>query len=232
MFYFQSVWRVALITATAATLGLAGCGNQPTNQATNLPAALPKKAVAAKPTAKPAAVKPAAAQPSAKPAAKKPDATAAVAAKGTPAKQVNASSKTPVPTTLVAIPKGTAVSAKITEALASNKNHPGDTFAAVLSASVKVDGKTVIPKGTRVTGRVVTAKKKSPELTIAIASVDLNGKSYRLTTEPLAPSGAGAAKSDGGNGDSAKSDVKDITVPAERRLKFKLAKTVKLPVKG
>ena len=239
MLRFQSVWRFALISAAVAAFALAGCGNQPTNQATNQPAPT-KKAVAAKP----AGTKPAAAQPAAKPAAKKPDTGAAVAAKGASAKQVNASSKTPVagkstdasktavPTTLIAIPKGTVISAKMTDALASNKNHAGDTFAAVLSSSVKVDGKTVIPKGTHVTGHVVTVKKKGPELTIALASVNLNGKSYRLATEAITPSGNSAAKSDASNGDAASKEPKDITVPAERRLKFKLAKTVKLPVKS
>ena len=241
MIRFDGFTKLALASAAAAAFAIAGCGNQPANQATNQPAAAPtKKAVAAKP----AGAKSAAAQPAAKPAAKKPDTSAAVAAKSTPAKQVNASSKTPVaakstdasktaaPTTLVAIPKGTVINAKMTDALASNKNHAGDTFAAVLSSSVKVNGKTVIPKGTHVTGRVVTVKKKGPELTVALASVNLNGKSYRLTTEPLAPSVSSVAKSDASNGDSAKSEVKDITVPAERRLKFKLAKTVKLPVKS
>jgi hypothetical protein len=138
------------------------------------------------------------------------------------------------PTTLVTVPKGTAISATVGQALASNKNHAGDTFAAILSSSIKVNGKTVIPKGTHITGRVVTAQKKGPaELTVALASVDLNGKSYKLVTDPLDPSGKSPAKSNATNSDSAKAkDTKDITVAAEHRLKFKLAKDVKLPVKS
>src|SRR6266851_2730012 len=145
-----------------------------------------------------------------------------------------AASKPTQQTSLLTVPKGTAISATVGEALASNKNHAGDTFAAILSSSIKVNGKTVIPKGTHITGRVVTAQKKGPaELTVALASVDLNGKSYKLVTDPLDPSGKSPAKSNATNSDSAKAkDTKDITVAAEHRLKFKLAKDVKLPVKS
>jgi len=233
MFNSQGLRKFSLVAA-AALFTVAGCSNQATNQATNQAPAPAKKAAAAKPAAaKPTAAKPAAAKSAAaKPAAKKPETGKVVAAKGTAAKPVAVSSKVTPPAsssaTLVTVPKGTTISAKIDQALASNKNHAGDTFAAILSSSIKVDGKTVIPKGTHVTGRVVTATKKGPELTVALASVDLNGKSYKLVTDPISPSGKAPAKTDATEGDAAK--AKDITVAAEHHLKFKLAKDVKLPV--
>jgi PBP1b-binding outer membrane lipoprotein LpoB len=222
--------------AVAATAFLvAGCSNQATDQATNQAPAPAKKAATGKPVAaKAAAAKPVASKPAAaKPAAKKPEAGKVVAVKGAaPAKPVTVSSKVTQPAasaaTLVTVPKGTTISAKIDQALASNKNHAGDTFAAILSSSIRVDGKTVIPKGTHITGRVVTAQKKNPELTVALASVSLNGKSYKLVTDPISPSGKAPAKTDATEGDAAK--AKDITVAAEHHLKFKLAKDVKLPV--
>jgi hypothetical protein len=212
---------------------VAGCSNQATDQATNQPPAPAKKAAAAKP----ATSKPAAAKPAAKPAAKQANTGKVVATKGTTAKPVTVSSKVTQPAapaaTLVTVPKGTTISAKIDQALASNKNHAGDTFAAVLSSSIKVGGKTVIPKGTHITGRVVTAKKKNPELTVALASVDLNGKSYRLVTDPIDASGKSPAKTDATDSDAAKAkETKDITVAAEHHLKFKLAKAIRLPVKS
>ena len=74
----------------------------------------------------------------------------------------------------------------------------------------------MIPKGAHVTGRVLAAKKKGPaELTVALASVEIQGKSYALKTNSIDPSGK-----------------KDITVPAASRLKFKLAKSVNIPVRG
>ena len=227
----QVLRKFSLAIAAAAFFTVAGCSNQATDQATNKTPAPAKKAAAAKPAApKPAAGKPAAA----KPAAKKPETGKVVAVKGTPAKPVTVSSKVTQQTTLVTVPKGTTISAKVSNALASNKNHAGDTFAAILSSSIKVDGKTVIPKGTHITGRVVTAQKKGPaELTVALASVDLNGKSYKLVTDTINPSGKNPAKTDATDSDAAKAkDTKDVTVAAEHRLKFKLAKSVKLPVKS
>jgi hypothetical protein len=228
VFNSQGLRKFSLVVAAATFFVVAGCSNQTTDQATKQAPAPAKKAAAAKPAAsKPAAAKPVAAKPAAKPA----DTGKVVAAKGTTAKPVTVSSKVTQPAaTLVTVPKGTMISAKIDQALASNKNHAGDTFAAILSSSIKVDGKTVIPKGTHITGRVVTAKKKNPELTVALASVDLNGKSYKLVTDPINPSGKSPAKTDATDSDAAKAkDTKGVTIAAEHRLKFKLAKDVKLP---
>ena len=236
----QDLRKFCVAVAAAAFFTVAGCSNQATDQAKKQ-AAPAKKAAAAKPAAsKPAAAKPAAKQAdagkavAAKPAAKKPDTGKVVAAKSTTAKPVKVSSKVTQETTLVTVPKGTAISATVGEALASNKNHAGDTFAAILSSPIKVGGKTVIPKGAHITGRVVTAKKNGPaELTVALASVDLNGKSYKLATDPISPSGKSPAKTNATESDSAKAkETKDITLAAERRLKFKLAKAVKIPVKS
>src|SRR6266849_8419759 len=221
----QGLRKFSLAVAAAAFFTVAGCSNQATDQATKQTPASAKRAAAAKA----AAAKPAAA----KPATKKAEPAKVVAAKSGTAKPVAASSKVTQPTTLVTVPKGTAISATVGEALASNKNHAGDTFAAILSSSIKVNGKTVIPKGTHITGRVVTAQKKGPaELTVALASVDLNGKSYKLVTDTINPSGKSPAKTDAADSDAKAKDTKDVTVAAEHRLKFRLAKSVKLPVKS
>jgi hypothetical protein len=207
-------------------LTVAGCSNKATDEAANQPA---PKVPAKKAIAKPAAPKTAAA----KPVAKKSDSTKPASAKTATAKQVSA--KTPVasskatPATLVTVPKGTTISATVGQALASSKNHSGDTFAAVLSSSIKVDGKTIIPKGTHITGRVVTAKKSTAELTVALSSVDLNGKSYKLVSDPITRSAKAPAKTDASDTDAAKAAPKNVTVAAQTRLKFKLAKDVKLP---
>ena len=233
------IQKVRLALAVAV-LVVAGCSDQANNAANNQ-AKSPAPAVVKK---TPAANKTAAARPATAPAKPSPKPASKAAQSGSAAapKQVNASSKTPVPgkstnpgknaapTTLISVPKGTVISAKLGEGLASSKNHAGDTFQAVLTSSVKVDGKTVIPKGTHVIGRVVTVNKKNPELTVTLASVDLSGKSYRLATEPVA-AGKSTVKSDAEGGNPATA-AKEITVPADRRLKFKLTKTLKLPVKS
>ena len=245
MFNFHSGRGVFLALPAAVFLTVAGCSNQATDQSTNQTSS-PQKAAAAKPAGKPAAPKP---------VAKKPDAGKAVAAKAPapkpPAASKTASSKTASTRTVysakpvsskvaankttaqinfVTIPQGTAVRATISQALASNKNHSGDSFAGVLSAPVKVDGKIVIPKGAHVAGRIVTAKKAGPaELTFALTSVKLDGKSYKLATEPVNRSGKAPAKE--GEADSTKPE-KDITVAAQSHLKFKLAKSTKIPAKS
>jgi outer membrane murein-binding lipoprotein Lpp len=151
-------------------------------------------------------------------------------------KAASVPSKEPQPTTLVTVPKGTAISATVGQTLASNKNHVGDTFAASLSTPVKIEGKTVIPKGAKVVGRVVKVKNK--ELKVTLASVELHGKSYELETNSVAQSAKNQAKnspkdSAKAKGKTDKKDKKDVTtLPAQSHLSFKLAKAVTIPVKG
>jgi hypothetical protein len=151
-------------------------------------------------------------------------------------KAASVPSKEPQPTTLVTVPKGTAISATVGQTLASNKNHVGDTFAASLSTPVKIEGKTVIPKGAKVVGRVVKVKNK--ELKVTLASVELHGKSYELETNSVAQSAKNQAKNSPKDSAKAKgkTETKDkkgvTTLPAQSHLSFKLAKAVTIPVKG
>lgn len=165
-------------------------------------------------------------QPASEPAdtAKKPHAV----------KSASASSKVAQPPQLITVPKGTAITATVGQTLASDKNHPGDSFAARLSTPVTVDGKVVIPKGAHVTGRVVTVKKR--ELKVALASVVLHGKSYDLATNSIRPSDKSQAKSNAKDSaaaqDKKSKDNKNATLRAQTQLTFKLTKSVTVPVKG
>jgi hypothetical protein len=233
MFNSRRYRQLFLAIAAVAGLTLAGCSNSAQNQATNqAPAPTKKTANSAKPASGKVAP--------AKPVAKKVELAKPVTAKGaTPTpKQVSVSSPAVVSSkgtqqaSLVTIPKGTAISATIGQTLVSSKNHSGESFAAILSSPVKVDGKTVIPKGAHVTGRIVSAKKAGPaQLTVALASVDINGKSYKLVTDPIDRSGKIQTKNGAGEAGAAKAE-KAISVAAQSRLKFKLAKPVKIPVKS
>jgi hypothetical protein len=215
MFYSQ-VHRSLWLTLAAAALFSAGCSNQATNE----PVTTAKKAA----PAKPAAAKPAAA----KPAAVKPVAAKAATAKPAAAKTA-AVSKAPEPTAMVTVPKGTEISATVGQTLATDKNKVGDTFAASLTSPIQVEGKTVIPKGAQVTGRIVKIKKH--ELKVTLASVVVHGKSYDLETNSVAGS-KNKAKSDAKDTEQAKAN-KDVTVlAAHSKVTFKLAKPVTIPVKG
>jgi hypothetical protein len=214
----SQVHRSLWLTLAAAALFAAGCTNQPTDE----PVTTAKKAAPAKPaTAKPATA-------AAKPAAVKPVAAKAAKAKPAAAKAAPVS-KTPGPTAMVTVPKGTEISAVVGQTLATDKNKVGDTFAASLTSPIQVEGKTVIPKGAQVTGRIVKIKKH--ELKVTLASVVIHGKSYDLETNSVAGS-KNKAKSDAKDTEQAKAN-KDVTVlAAHSKVTFKLAKPVTIPVKG
>jgi len=201
MFNSQVYPKLWLSLAAAALFTVAGCSNQATNEAASTAKkAEPQKRAAVKPAAaKPATVKPAA---------------------------VN---KAPEPTAMVTVPKGTEISATVGQTLATNKNKVGDTFAASLTTPIQVEGKTVIPKGAQVTGRIVKVKKH--ELKVTLASVVVHGKSYQLETNSVAGS-KNQAKNNAKDTEQTKAN-KDVTLlNAKSQLTFKLAKPVTIPVKG
>jgi hypothetical protein len=156
--------------------------------------------------------------------AKKVDtAKPAATAKPSPAAKVSQ------PTTMVTVPKGTAITATVGQTLATDKNKVGDTFAASLTTPIQVEGKTVIPKGAHVTGRIVKVKKH--EMKVMLASVVIHGKSYQLETNSVAGSKS-QAKDNAKDTDKTKAN-KDVTfLTAKSQLTFKLAKSVTIPVKG
>jgi hypothetical protein len=133
------------------------------------------------------------------------------------------------PTTMITLPKGTAISAAARQTLATDKNKVGDTFAASLSEPIQADGKTVIPKGAQVTCRIVKVKKH--ELKVTLASVEIHGKSYALDSNSIAGPKS-QPKTDAKNTNKAKTN-KDVTLlAAKSKLTFKLAKPVTIPAKG
>ena len=172
--------------------------------------------------------------------------------------------------TPVVVPTGTAIHVTLDQSLASNQSRSGDEFAASVSAPVVVDGKTVIPKGARVRGRVVEARESGrlqhvAHLRLALRSVEVGGKSYDLETSSVSRTGGNhnqrnaaligggagvgaliggiagggkgaligtAAGAGAGTATAAITGKKDITIPAETPLSFKLTQPVTMHVKG
>ena len=170
----------------------------------------------------------------------------------------------------VTLPEGTAVHVRLDHALASNQARSGDEFAATVSEPIVMEGKTVIPEGASVKGRVVDAKESGrlmgvPWLRLALTDVEVSGKSYELRTTSAVRVGrshkkrnllwiggsaaggtaigaiAGGAKGaliGGPVGAGAGTAVayltgkKDIRLPAETPLTFKLSHPVTIPVKS
>lgn len=195
---FSSEFARNLLLAFAAA-GLVGCSHQP--DMTNQPAkATPVKRAAA---------------PAPKPKAEAP-------------KAVPVSAKATQPTGhLITVPKGTSVTAIVDQTLRSDRNHKGDRFVASLSSPVQVDGKTVLPKGAPITGKVVTVKKH--ELKVALASVVLHGKSYDLETNSLRPSDK--VRNTRGK-EKSQQKIDNSKLALHSQLTFKLSKAVTVPAKG
>ncbi|MBI3668710.1 MAG: hypothetical protein HY237_02860 [Acidobacteria bacterium] len=150
----------------------------------------------------------------------------------------------------VNVPEGTAIHVVLDQTLASNRNHAGDDFEASVSQPVVVAGKTVIPKGARVHGRVVEADE-SGRLSHVASAIGRRGNNHNKRNAEFIGGGAaagaliggiaghgkgaliGAAAGAGaGTAAAAATGKKDIAIPAETPLTFKLAQPVTITVKG
>jgi hypothetical protein len=88
------------------------------------------------------------------------------------------------------IPVGTEITIRLSLALSSANSRAGDAFEAVLDEPVIMVGKTVAPRGTPVTGRVVGTKASGGlhdpgYLRLTLASIAMNGKSIPLKTSSI-----------------------------------------------
>lgn len=133
------------------------------------------------------------------------------------------------PLHLVTLPKGTEITATMDQTLASDKNHWGDSFEASLARPVKVDGKTVLPRGTEVTGRILEVK--SHELKVVLASVVVDGIYCDLATNARRPSDKDKPKNS--KKSNRRKPKKDNSIlSAKTRLTFKLSKAATIPAKA
>jgi hypothetical protein len=93
-----------------------------------------------------------------------------------------------VPPTLT-VPDGTLIPVRINQWLSSDRNHPGDTFSAVLDQPIVVHGWVVARRGQTVIGRVDVAQKASEgkgvsRLGLEIAELTLvDGEQVPVSTE-------------------------------------------------
>ncbi|MGH9721547.1 MAG: hypothetical protein ACRD8O_15160 [Bryobacteraceae bacterium] len=92
-----------------------------------------------------------------------------------------------VPRNEVAVPAGARLRVRLGETLDTARNSPGDTFTATLDEPVVADGKVILPKGTRFSGRVVNSApsgrlKGRAVLALALDSYEVNGKAHPIST--------------------------------------------------
>jgi hypothetical protein len=183
------------------------------------------------------------------------------------AQQAAAPQPAPAP---IVIPAGKILRVTVDQPISSTTANPGDRFDASLDEPVVVHGREVLRRGTRVLGVITSAKsagrfKGHAELGLALESVVIDGRRYRLHTSSVAEAtkGRGKRTAIGGGGGAAFGAIigaiagggkgaaigalagggagtagaaftgkRDIEIPAEARLDFKLAAPVRITPKS
>jgi len=98
---------------------------------------------------------------------------------------------TPPPPPEVHVAAGRTLVIRVDQRLSAKRSRPGEKFTGEFAEDLKDDsGNAVIPKGSRVTGRVDAAKQRghfkgAANLSLRLTSLTLNGKEYPLETRDL-----------------------------------------------
>lgn len=125
----------------------------------------------------------------------------------------------PVPSQTVAAVGHGAFPAKVSKTLDSSKLKDGDTFEVETAGSFKLADGTLVPKGSKISGHVTTAKARSKgdpdsQLTLAFDKLNISGGKqlslkgdvqavYPPAEEAMGPNMANAGTSQGGSGGGA-----------------------------
>ena len=88
-------------------------------------------------------------------------------------------------TEMIGVPTGTHIDARLEQELSPLDNKPGDPIAGVVVAPVAVDGKIVIPAGSKVRGRVTAIDKSAADndatvLRLEFTEIQVADKSYPM----------------------------------------------------
>lgn len=88
------------------------------------------------------------------------------------------------------LPAGTPITIRLESAVSSASARTGDRFQGVLDEPIVIEGQTIAPRGTAVTGRVLAAKSSGRlhdpgYLRIALASLNLGGKPVAIETSSI-----------------------------------------------
>jgi hypothetical protein len=85
------------------------------------------------------------------------------------------------------IAKGTPIYVRLQDSLSSATAETGDSFSAVLDEPLSIDGKTLVPEGAEISGRVIATRKSGQlhhagYLRLTLSSVSMNGKQLPIQT--------------------------------------------------
>ena len=96
----------------------------------------------------------------------------------------------PPPPPPIVVPAGTDLVISLGQSLSSKNSQSGQSFLATVAQPVTVAGLLAIPKGSSVTGTVLTAKEKGKikgegQLSLTLRSITINGQTYPIQTGSL-----------------------------------------------
>jgi len=85
------------------------------------------------------------------------------------------------------VPAGTVLTIRLTTAVSSKTNEPGDDFVGVIDHDVMVGDKVAIPAGSEVNGTVIQAEasgrlKQRAKLALTLTEVEVDGENYEVAT--------------------------------------------------
>jgi hypothetical protein len=126
----------------------------------------------------------------------------------------------------VTIPAGTALVVRTLHGI-SSIDAPGTRFPAQLDKEVVLDGKVVLPVGTKVSGQIATSKRthtSSQRLSVDITDVEVGGRSLPIKTAGAVGLESSTHKTPRGISVSTYS----YQVPSGRKIEFRLAKPLNL----
>jgi hypothetical protein len=102
----------------------------------------------------------------------------------------------------ITIPAGTTLSIRVGEKLSSDDNSTGDAFRATLEAPLILNGAIIADRGSRVTGKVVSAEKAGrvkgvSDLQLALTEINTtDGQRVEIQTATLDQQGPTSKKKD------------------------------------
>jgi hypothetical protein len=119
----------------------------------------------------------------------------------------------------VVAPAGTVLRVRMNQALDAGHSRPGDRFEGVLDAPVTVGTVEILPKGTPVSGHVLSAGRSvnGMKLALILDSCELPGRQIALLTSAVVRAGG----RDGG-----KDEDRRVSVAAESIMGFTLTGTL------
>lgn len=129
-----------------------------------------------------------------------PTAAAPAAAGQSAAPAANQPAQQPAPAAQIHVSAGTTLAIRIDHTLSSRKSHVGEKFTGEIVSPVNDDGgNAIIPKGSRVRGKVVAVKapghfKGAGQLSLRLTGLTVNGKDYPLDTRRVSETKKGKGK--------------------------------------